>query len=192
MINKYIPIKDAINILEDCKLDLVTYNNDFPYNDPDPSSESLGTVPVEGRHALNIIKLAAKRWNSKDNKSHTNTNASNILHLYGKKSPCETAFEKVYIDQFPTGQTVDITYDYTTGEVINEITTFEVITWDYSKYNCDLFENYNYTNRYDPNINYTVLGHKRSDTIQYYDISLDYAEFMEFIDKIFKDKSNDK
>jgi hypothetical protein len=191
-----ISLKEAINIFEKHKIEKVTNKNPFlfrsEFKNPSEGGE-LGEFSANNYILGKVQELKGQRaelWDGSSGKSlyhflskkyhHVNgtTSTSSILRLYGKKhkenneDPTgnnDIEFERIYLDYYPiTSQEMEASFDAVVKERDNK---------DCSQ----LFENYNYIGFYNPSINYTVMGDRKTNTIRYTDISVRFEELMVLI-----------
>lgn len=163
-----IPLKEAINIFEQRKIDRYRLDTWKDY-------ACFGEGRVLG---LDVISIPYMRYSllSYIKKQYLDNNEVIVikgeLQLYGKypgvsrygETYNELTYNKIYRVQFPIDSLND------TKEEVK---------------NLDFFENYDYESIYNPSTNYTVMRDRLSNNIIYTDISVDNEEFKEFLDKIF-------
>ncbi len=165
-----IPIKEAINIFEQCKIDWLR-----------------GFIPEEPQFGIerqvlgNFIdknKIMGKPLLFYTKKRYIKNTILGKLQLYGKnyklsmegKSYNELEYIKVYL---------------TAVKEENDLLELRVLKYPDIYDSNELFENYNYVSMYNPSTNYTVIGDRRIHYIEYMDISVDNNEFGDFLNNLF-------
>jgi hypothetical protein len=180
-----IPIKDAITIFEQHKINYIMDNN------PGLADYSFGKEPqtyylenkASGKDLLSFIKK--KHINDIDGVNYINSENTIFgdLQLYGKEYKREIArltdpllysldarYEEIYPKWYPV---VDPHNEFPNEFLKNSKTVY------------NLYENYDYHSIYNPSTNYTVMKDNHTGTITYVDISVDNEEFKQFLEKIF-------
>ena len=176
-----ISIKEAINIFEQYKIDWFRGTpfgnfNGHQFGTERPTSFCLG--PTEkGHHIMgkNLLHYINRRYPD----STFQSIIPGELQLYGKKNnPSiegktynELEYIRIYLD-FP--------------EMEDETLELGILT-NLDWIRTQLFENYDYKTMYNPSTNYTVMGNRKTNNIQYVDISVDNKEFKEFLDNLYKE-----
>jgi hypothetical protein len=171
-----IPIKNAINLFEQYKIDFYRNNNPEPfeyefsdkmdYKDKEVNfATNFQTAGCNGETLLSFIK---KKYYLPCT-SEEEFKIIGKLQLYGKKfsqsidgiNYNEQKYIKIYLNYY-----------------VDEIKR------------SDLFENYDYLEIYNHSTNYTVIGDRVLNAIYYMDISVDNKEFKNFLEELEIDIRN--
>lgn len=200
-----IPIKDAITIFEQHKIDQLR-NNDFLRFESDfftgdfsapnyiicKTKEWLGITGEEDRFSLfkqkrPLLSFLKKRYHCPDKEPFL----SDGLPLYGKKVTYidgipkgSTEYEEIYKHNYYSDKDAKLKLNYDTGEC-EFSSSYENEQLKENPILTTLFENYDYQEIYNPSINYTVMGDIENNVIAYMDICVDNAEFKAFLESEF-------
>lgn len=200
-----IPIKDAITIFEQYKIDqlrnsdFLRFESDFftgDFSAPNyvlcKTKEWLGITGGEDRFSSfkqkrPLLSFLKKRYHRPDKEP----SFDNGLPLYGKKVTYSSGiprgsaeYEEVYKHNYYANNEAEIELDYETGEC-KISSSYENEQLKENPILTTLFENYNYQEIYNPSINYTVMGDIENNVIAYMDICVDNAEFKTFLESEF-------
>lgn len=199
-----IPIKEAITIFEQYKINQIRDNNPIIFKTSFDEFSAhkyiidkvIEWLPLNKDYAISIpIIKPNKSLLSFLKKKYHRLNKEPLfgegLALYGKKviytdfRPRATHdYEEIYYWNYHEDKESEIEFDFSTdaSKVKNYIDLNEEISVVKESIFTDLFENYDYQEIYNLSTNYTVMGDKVTNTICYMDISVDIKEFKTFLD----------
>jgi len=165
-----IPIKEAINIFEQCKIDWL---RGFVLPD-----QQFGVETQLQAHFHNDHKIMGKSLLSHEKIKYFKKTKDGLESIFGEGL-------QLY------GKNLEFSKE---GYLYNELKYEKIYrtVYDIEELNVlDLFENYDYQEMYNPSINYTVMGYRENNIILYVDISVDNKEFKDFLNSLFtKEEKN--